>query len=161
VSWLDTAHDRRLFFFLVIIGIVASGWVLSGVRTAWRNAREERERRRPKPDTPVYAGVAPPTGPYVFALGVGAIRAAEHEEPVDRLDYTRSAKRARMLLGEILGDEPRERVPRALRALLGGVAEVPASGSALAEEALRRRTAVGPELWTHALDELATARGLP
>jgi hypothetical protein len=157
VNWPETVHDRRLLIFALIAGVVISGWIIYGARKAWRMARRERERRRPKPDTPVYAGAAPPTGPYVVALGVGAIRAAEYEEPVDRLDYRRSRKRAQ----ELLGDITRESVPRALRALLGGEAEVPAIGIALVEEALRQRTAVGPELWTHALEEFATARGLP
>jgi Protein of unknown function (DUF1266) len=160
MSWPETVADRRLLVFGLIAGIVISGWVIYGARKAWRRAREERERRRPKPDTPVYAGATPPTGPYAAALGVGAIRAAEYSEPVDRLDYTRSRKRAQALLGEHV-EQAREVVPRALRALLGGDAEEPAHGIALVEEALRRRTAVGPELWTHALEEFATSRGLP
>jgi hypothetical protein len=163
VSWLDTVVERRWFVFLLIAGAVASGWVLYGLRVAWRKANDERERRRPKPDTPVYAGAAPPTGPYVVALGVGALRAAEYEEPVDQLDYTRARKWAQTLLAEDApnADEARATVPRALRALLGGDAEVPGAGLALVEEALRQRTRVGPELWTYALDEFATTRGLP
>lgn len=157
MSWLDTVVERRWFFFLLVAGIVASGWVIYAVRVGWRAAQDERERRRPKPDTPVYAGATPPTGPYVVALGVGAIRAAEYEEPVDQLEYRRSKKRAQALLGE---EVPRENVPRALRVLLGGDAEVPAHGIALVEEALRQRTTVGPELWTHALENFATVRGL-
>jgi hypothetical protein len=161
VSWLDSVPERRLVFFLLIIGIVASGWVIYAVRIAWRKARDEQERRRPRPDTPVYVGVAPPTGPYAVALGVGALRAAEYEEPVDQLDYTRAKKRAQALLTDDDADEARANVPRALRSLLGGDAEVPGAGIALVEEALRQRMAVGPELWTHALDEFATTRGLP
>jgi hypothetical protein len=157
VNWPELARDRRLLIFAFIAGVLISGWVLNEARKALRKARLEREQRRPKPNSPVYVGATPPTGPYVVALGVGAIRAAEFEEPVDQLDYRRSRKRAQ----ELLGEDAREGVPRALRALLGGEAEVPAVGIALVEEALRQRTAVGPELWTHALEEFATARGLP
>lgn len=160
--WPDTVYDRRLLFFALIAGVVFSGWVIYYTLKAWRKARQEYERRRPKPNTPVYAGSSAPTGPYVIALGVGAIRAAEFEEPVDRLDYTRSKKRARELISDDDdADAARSAVPRALRALLGGEAEVPASGVALVEEALRQRMAVGPELWTHSLEQFATARGLP
>jgi hypothetical protein len=161
VSWPDTVANRRLLIFSLIAGAVMAGWVFYAAQIAWRKAAEERERRRPKPDTPVYAGATPPTGPYVVALGVGALRAAEYEEPVDRLDYRRSKQRARTLLTEYGGDEARAMVPRALRALLGGGAEEPASGIALVEEALRQRLRVGPELWTHALEQFATAHGLP
>ncbi|MPZ79323.1 MAG: DUF1266 domain-containing protein [Actinophytocola sp.] len=63
--------------------------------------------------------------------------------------------------GEDAERDARAALPRALRALLGGDAENPGRGMALVEEALRQRTRVGPELWHHALDELATARGLP
>lgn len=163
MSWLDTVVERRWFVFLLIAGVVVSGWVIYGARVAWRKASDERERSRPKPNTPVYAGAAPPTGPYVVALGVGALRAAEYEEPVDQLDYTRAKKRAEALLTEDApnADEARAGVPRALRALLGGDAEVPGAGIALLEEALRQRMTVGPELWSHALEEFATARGLP
>jgi hypothetical protein len=135
--------------------------VIYGARVGWRKAEDERERRRPKPDSPVYAGAAPPTGPYVVALGVGAIRATEYEEPVDRLEYRRSKRRAQALLSEDTQEDARATVPRALRALLGGDAEVPAPGIALVEEALRQRVRVRPELWTYALEEFATARGLP
>jgi hypothetical protein len=161
-AWLDTVSERRMAFFFLIACVVASGWVVYGLRNAWRKAIDEQERRRPRPDQPVYAGAAPPTGPYAVALGVGAFRAAEYEEPVDQLDYTRARKRAQRLLAEGGdADEARSNVPRALRALLGGDAETPGAGIALVEEALRQRTAVGPELWTHALEDFATARGLP
>lgn len=165
MNWPDAVRDRRLLIFALIAGVLISGWLLYNARNAMREARLERERRRPKPNTPVYAGAAPPTGPYVAALGVGAIRAAGFEEPVDQLDYRRSRKRAQELLSGSAdaeeADQARASVPRALRALLGGEAEVPASGIALVEEALRQRTAVGPELWTHALEQFATAHGLP
>jgi hypothetical protein len=161
MSWPETVAERRMLLFAAIIGLVMAGWLFYFVRNAWARTWAERERRRPKPDTPVYAGAAPPTGPYVAALGVGAIRAAEYEEPVDQLDYTRSKKRAQTLLTEDLGDTARDNVPRTLRALLGGDAEEPATGLALVEEALRQRTKVGAELWTFALEQFATARGLP
>jgi hypothetical protein len=163
VSWLDTVVERRWFVFLLIAGAVMSGWVIYGLRLAWRKAEAERERRRPKPDTPVYAGAVPTTDPYTFALGVGALRAAEYEEPVDQVDYMRPKKRAQALLAEDApnADEARATIPRALRALLGGDAEVPGTGLALIEEALRQRATVGPELWAHALEQFATARGLP
>jgi len=161
VSWPDAVNERRTFVILLVSGAAISAWVIYGAIVAWQKARDEHERRRPKPDNPVYAGAAPPTGPYAIALGVGAFHAAEHAEPVDRLDYRRSRKRARFLLAEAFGNEPRQTVPPALRALLGGGAEEPAAGSALVEEALRQRIGVGPELWTHALEEFATARGLP
>jgi hypothetical protein len=157
VSWPESVAERRFLIALVIIGLVMAGWTFHLARNAWRKARMEREQRRPKPNTPVYAGAAPPTGPYVAALAVGALSATEHAEPVDQLDYRRSRKRAR----ELLGADARENVPRALRALLGGDAEAPASGIALVEEALRQRVTVGPELWPHALEEFATTRGLP
>lgn len=160
MTWLDTVVERRWFVFLLVAGVVLSGWVLYGARVAWRTARDERERRRPKPDSPVYAGAAPPTGPHVVALGVGAIRATEYEEPVDRLEYRRSRKRAQELLSEDAPEDARAAVPRLLRALLGGDAEVPAPGIALVEEALRQRVKVGPELWALALEEFATTRGL-
>ena len=159
--WPDAVNQRRMLIFLLVIGAVMSGWVIYGAKVAWLKARDERERRRPKPNTPVYAGAAPPVGPYAIALGVGALRAAEYAEPVNQLDYRRPRHRAQALLGEVFGNQARETVPRALRALLGGGAEEPAQGSALIEEALRQRTSVGPELWTHALEEFATARGLP
>jgi hypothetical protein len=163
VSWPETVTERRFLVFSLIVGLAMAAWVLHTARNAWRRAREEREWRRPKPDTPVYAGAAPPSGPYAVALGVGALHATGCAEPVDQLDYTRSRKRAQALLSEDAGsaDEARASVPRALRALLGGDAEVPAPGIALVEEALRLRTAVGPELWAHALEEFATARALP
>ncbi|HEX6359416.1 hypothetical protein [Actinophytocola sp.] len=161
MSWPETVAERRMLLFAVLMGLVIAGWMFYFMRNAWLKTWEERERRRPKPDNPVYAGAAPPTGPYVAALGVGAIRAAEYEEPVDKLDYTRSKKRAQALLVEELGESARDNVPRALRALLGGEAEDPASGIALVEEALRQRTKSGPELWTFALEQFATARGLP
>lgn len=163
VNWPETVVQRRVLIFSLIVGLVMAGWVLYAARTAWRKAREERERRRPKPDTPVYAGAVPPTGGYVAALGVGALRAVEFSEPVDRLDYTRSKQRARTVITDGFGsaEEARATVPRALRALLGGDAEEPAHGIALVEEALRQRVRVGPELWTHALEEFATSHGLP
>lgn len=163
MSWLDTVTERRLAVFLLIIGAAMSGWVIYAVQMAWRKAADERERRRPKPDTPTYAGGALPTGPRAGALGVGALRAAEYAEPVDQLDYTRSKSRAQALLTEDAPnpEQARETVPRALRALLGGDAEEPATGIALVEEALRQRMAVGPELWMHSLEEFATARALP
>lgn len=147
---------------LLIIGVVAAGYAVYAVRVAWRKAADLRERRRPTPNTPVYAGAAPPPGPYAVALWVGALRAVMVEEAVDRLDYGRSRKRARALLSEDTdADTARAAVPRALRALLGGDAENPGAGLALVEEALRLRERVGPELWQHALEEFATARGLP
>lgn len=146
---------------LLIIGVLMAGYAVYAIRGAWREAADLREKRRPTPDTPVYAGAAP--GPYATALGVGALRAVAHREPVDRLAYGRSRKRARALLSADAehADAARATVPRALRALLGGEAKVPAPGIALVEEALRHRTRVGPELWTHALEEFATIRGLP
>lgn len=146
---------------LLIIGAIMAGYTLYAARAAWRKAADLRERRRPTPDTPVYTGAAP--DPYASALGVGALRAVAHGEPVDRLHYGRSRKRARVLLSADAEspEAARATVPRALRALLGGEAEVPATGIALVEEALRQRTTVGPELWPHALEEFATARGLP
>jgi hypothetical protein len=160
VSWPETVAERRILVFAVILGLVMAGYVFYAARTAWLKHWEERERRRPKPDTPFYAGAEPPAGAYVFALGVGALRAAEYEEPVDQLEYTRSRKRAQALLTEHGGDEARASLPRMLRALLGGGAEEPASGIALVEAALRQRATVGPELWTHALEQFATSRGL-
>jgi hypothetical protein len=161
VSWPETVAERRFMIALLIVGVIMSGYVLYLVRVAWRKAADLRERRRPTPDTPVYAGEPP--GPYALALGVGALRAVAHREAVDRLFYGRSKKRARALLSEDAEspEAARATVPRVLRALLGTEAEVPASGIALVEEALRQRTRVGPELWAHALEEFATARGLP
>ena len=161
MSWPETVAERRYLIALLVVGAIVAGYVLYGIRVAWRKAAELHRTRRPTPDTPVYAGVDP--GPYALALGVGALRAVAHREAVDRLDYGRSRKRARALLSEDAEspEDARATVPRALRALLGGDAEVPAAGIALVEEALRQRTRVGPELWAHALDEFATARGLP
>jgi hypothetical protein len=161
VNWPETVAQRRILIFSLIVGVVMAGWVFYAARNARRKYWEQRERRRPKPDNPVYVGATPPTGPYGAALGVGALRAAEYEEPADQLEYTRSKKRAQALLTEHGGDEARANLPRMLRALLGGEAEQPASGFALAEEALRQRTTVGPELWTLALEQFATAHGLP
>jgi hypothetical protein len=145
----------------LVIGVIMSGYALYAVRAAWRKAADLREKRRPIPDTPVYSGAAP--GPYALALGVGALRAVAHREAVDELFYGRSKKRARALLSEDAEspEAARATVPRALRALLGVEAEVPAAGIALVEEALRQRTRVGQELWAHALEDFATARGLP
>jgi hypothetical protein len=161
VNWPETVADRRFVIALMIVGVVMSCYALYAARTAWRRAADLREQRRPTPDTPVYAGTAP--GPYALAMGVGALRAVAHREAVDRLDYSRSRKRARALLsaGAESPEAARATVPRALRALLGGEAEVPATGIALVEEALRHRTRVGQELWAHALEEFATVRGLP
>jgi hypothetical protein len=161
VSWPETVAERRYMVALLIIGAIMACYVLYAARVAWRKAADLRERRRPTPDTPVYSGAAP--GPFALALGVGALRAVAHGEAVDELYYGRSKKRARALLSEDAESQEvaRATVPRALRALLGGEAEVPAAGIALVEEALRHRTRVGPELWAHALEEFATVRGLP
>lgn len=161
MTWPETVTERRFVIALIVIGVIMAGYTVRTIVVAWRKAAELRERRRPTPDTPVYSGAAP--GPYAAALGVGALRAVAHREPVDRLTYGRSKKRARALLSADAenADSARATVPRALRALLGGGAETPAPGIALVEEALRHRTRVGPELWTHALEEFATIRGLP
>ena len=161
VSWPETVTERRFMIALLIIGVIMAGYTAYAVRVAWRKAAKLREKRRPTPDTPLYAGTAPDQ--YATALGVGALRAVAHREPVDRLLYGRSRKQARALLSKDAedADTARATVPRALRALLGGEAETPAPGIALVEEALRHRTRVGPELWLHALDEFATIRGLP
>jgi hypothetical protein len=161
VSWPETVAERRFMIALLIIGVIMAGYTAYAIRAAWRKAADLREKRRPTSDTPVYAGAAP--GPYAAALGVGALRAVAHREPVDRLAYGRSTRQARALLSEDAenADTARATVPRALRALLGGDAETPAPGIALVEEALRHRTRVGPELWSHALEEFATIRGLP
>jgi len=148
VSWPESVADRRMLVFLAITGVVVSGYVVYAVRTAWGKAAAKRERRRPKPTAPVYAGAVPHA--YLVALGVGAIRAAEHAEPVDQVDYTRMRECG-----------ARETVPRTLRALLGGGAEEPGAEAALVEAVLRQRTAVGPALWMQALAEFATFRGLP
>ncbi len=157
----ETVAERRFVIALMVIGVIAFGYAVYAGRVAWRKYADLRERRRPTPDRPVYAGVAP--GPFAVALGVGALRAVAHREPVDRLEYGRSRKQARALLSADAenADTARATVPRALRALLGGEAEVPAAGIALVEEALRHRQRVGPELWAHALEEFATVRGLP
>jgi hypothetical protein len=161
VNWLDTVAERRFGVALLVIGVIAFACTVYAVRQAWRRAMDLRDRRRPTSDTPLYARTAP--GPHAVALGVGALRAVAHREPVDHVGYTRPRRRARALLAEDAESEQHARttVPRALRALLGGEAEVPAHGIALVEEALRQRNNVGPELWPHALEDFATTRGLP
>jgi hypothetical protein len=155
---LDTVGERRFVIALVIIGVVASGYVLYAARVAWRRAAEHRARNRRRPDVPVYSG-SPAAG--AIALGLGAFQAVAAGEPVDDVAYRRSPQQVRAELAGILGESARESLPRALRALLGGDAENVAPGIALAEEALRQRTRVGPELWQHSLDSFATAQSLP
>jgi uncharacterized protein DUF1266 len=163
VSWPESIAERRDMIVIVGIGVVVSGYVIYAAVGSWLKAWVWHLQRRSTPNAPVYANATLPTGPHVAALGVGAIRATEYAQPVDRLDYTRSTKGARALLSEdaTTAEQARGNLPRTLRTLLGGDAELPGVAVALTEEALRQRMAVGPELWTHALDEFATARGLP
>lgn len=171
--WPETGRERRQVLVLLIIGAVVSGWAVYAMYKAiatWREHAARRARRRLPPDTPRYLGAAPAGGTIALALGVGALRAVASGEPVDHVDYRRPAREVRAELYELLdaaGSDAREREARArstlppvLRALLGGKAETVAPGLALAEEALRQRNRVGPELWHHALEEYATARGL-
>jgi hypothetical protein len=157
VSWLDSVAERRFIVALGLIGLVASGYVGYAFWKAWQHAAARRARQRPLPEEPRYTGA----GETVAALGVGALRAVADGEPVDQIAYRRSRRTVRKRLIEQFGENAREHVPRAVRALLGTRAEVVATGLKLVEEALRHRVRVGPELWSHALEEYATARGLP
>jgi len=160
-GWLGDVASRRLALALLIVGVAMAGYTVYAMRIAWRRYGERRERNRPMPEDPVYVGSS---GPHAIALGVGAFRAVAAGEPVDDVGYRRSRRQVRVELTVRFGgteDHARESVPRALRALLGGDAENAGPGMALAEQALRLRARVGPELWQHSLEEYATARGLP
>ncbi|KAA9161891.1 DUF1266 domain-containing protein [Amycolatopsis acidicola] len=158
MSWLDSVAERRFMVALGLVGLVASGYVLYAARQAWRKAAGQRARNRPKPTRPRYSGA----GETCAALGVGALKAVAAREPVDVHAYRCPARSIRARFREEFGgDDARENYPRAVRALLGSQAEVVAPGLRLVEEALRQRVRVGGELWAHALEEYATARGLP
>jgi Protein of unknown function (DUF1266) len=148
---------ERLMIALVVIGVIAAGYVLHAARIAWRQAIILRARNRRTPDTPVYVS----GGQLGIALGVGAFEAVAAGEPVNQVAYRRSRQQVQWELTSQLGEDARGSLPRALRALLGGDAENPAPAMALAEEALRHRTRVGPELWQHSLEAFATAQSLP